>query len=232
MKKKKIMMLAMTAVLSAAGLWGCRGATAYLTGEGQETTSGEPETAGTSAAGGVSDAETSAAETAAPSASEDSAPAAAGTAETAEIAEAAETAESPEFTVIQGITDTSAPEGMALAETLPFFQGDQEWKLEYYVQEDMLADGELALDDLCRFQIRAVSSDSAYVLFDDQVQLGVPAADVWTDEENRLHIVIRDTRTALYRITDFVYEEERDVFCGQETVNQEGINYWGTLSGQ
>ena len=53
-----------------------------------------------------------------------------------------------------------------------------------------------------------------------------------TSEEGRLHIVIRDVRTALYRITDFVYDGEQDGFEGQAVIDREGINYWGTVTGQ
>lgn len=133
---------------------------------------------------------------------------------------------------VTGSADLSAPAGMVLYRSSPFIWNEEEWSLELYVPEEALADGALMLDDLCCFQIRAVSPDRAYVLFDDSVQLGTPAGDVWTDEEGRLHIVIRDVRTALYRITDFVYDGEQDGFEGQAVIDREGINYWGTVTGQ
>ena len=67
------------------------------------------------------------------------------------------------------------------------------------------------------------------VFFDEQVQLGTPAADVWTDPDNRLHIVIRDFRTARYRITDYVYDEGEKTFSGTAKMDYDGINYWGSL---
>ena len=98
-----------------------------------------------------------------------------------------------------------------------------------YVTEGMVIDGELALDDLCRFQIRAVSGEKVYILFDEQVQLGVPASDVWTDTDSQLHIVIRDVRTARYRITDYVYNQENQQFEGRFVMDYDGINYWGEI---
>ena len=118
---------------------------------------------------------------------------------------------------------------MTLYTSLPFFCGENEWELRMYVTEGMVIDGELALDDLCRFQIRAVSGEKVYILFDEQVQLGVPASDVWTDTDNQLHIVIRDVRTARYRITDYVYNQENQQFEGRFVMDYDGINYWGEI---
>lgn len=220
-KKGKLMMLALTASLSAAGLWGCRGEAAYLTG-GQAQSAEESGTEETSedeiAAGGTSEEETD------------------GFGTTADLTFAGETSQEEtqltESIQVTGSADRSAPSDMALYRSSLFIWNEEEWSLELYVPEEALADGELMLDDLCRFQIRAVSPDRVYVLFDDSVQLGTPAGDVWTDEEGRLHIVIRDVRTALYRITDFVYDGEQDGFEGQAVIDREGINYWGTVTGQ
>lgn len=102
--------------------------------------------------------------------------------------------------IVEPAENSQESEGMTLYTSLPFFCGENEWELRMYVTEGMVIDGELALDDLCCFQIRAVSGEKVYILFDEQVQLGVPASDVWTDTDNQLHIVIRDVRTARYRI--------------------------------
>ena len=124
--------------------------------------------------------------------------------------------------------NSQEPEGMTLYTSLPFFCGENEWELRMYVTEGMVIDGELALDDLCRFQIRAVSGEKVYILFDEQVQLGVPASDVWTDTDNQLHIVIRDVRTARYKVSDFVFNPEEKKFIGSDVLDGEGINYIGT----
>ena len=62
--------------------------------------------------------------------------------------------------------------------------------------EDMLIDGELAMDDRVNFLIQAVCGGESYVLFDEMVQIGVPAADVFIDQQEQLHIILRDVRTA------------------------------------
>ncbi len=131
--------------------------------------------------------------------------------------------------IVEPAENSQEPEGMTLYTSLPFFCGEDEWELRMYVTEGMVIDGELALDDLCRFQIRAVSGEKVYILFDEQVQLGVPASDVWTDTDNQLHIVIRDVRTARYRITDYVYNQENQQFEGRFVMDYDGINYWGGI---
>ena len=112
-----------------------------------------------------------------------------------------------------------------------FYLGDTEWRLQKFAQSDLVDHGELLLDDRCRFLIRAVSGDGAYVFFDEAVQLGEPEADVWTDPEDRLHVVIRDARTARYRITDHIYDKDTEVFNGRVLIGEDGINYWGTAAG-
>ena len=131
--------------------------------------------------------------------------------------------------IVEPAENSQEPEGMTLYTSLPFFCGESEWELRMYVTEGMVIDGELALDDLCCFQIRAVSGEKVYILFDEQVQLGVPASDVWTDTDNQLHIVIRDVRTARYRITDYVYNQENQQFEGRFVMDYDGINYWGEI---
>ena len=48
-----------------------------------------------------------------------------------------------------------------------FLSEGQEGELQTFVQEDMLIDGELAIDDRGHFLIQAVCGDDAYVLFDE-----------------------------------------------------------------
>lgn len=118
--------------------------------------------------------------------------------------------------------------GISLYASVPFTYANADWELQTLVQEDMLVNEELAMDDQGYFRIQAVSGNDTYVLFDDMVQLGMPEADVWTDEEDRLHITLRDVRTARYRVTDFVYDEIRKEFLGSCEIDGEGINYLGT----
>ena len=67
--------------------------------------------------------------------------------------------------------------------------------------------------------------DGAYTLFDDRVQLGIPAGEAWMDTEKRLHIVIRDVRSARYAVTDFMFDGEADAFAGEAVMDWNGINY-------
>lgn len=119
-------------------------------------------------------------------------------------------------------------EGKALYSECTFVYGDSEWKLQTFVPEDMLIDGELAMDDRVNFLIQAVCGEESYVLFDEMVQIGVPAADVFIDQQEQLHIILRDVRTAKYRVTDFVYDAENKKFVGKDVLNEDAINYIGT----
>ena len=119
-------------------------------------------------------------------------------------------------------------EGMALYSSCPFVYEDSEWELQTFVREDMLIDGELAMDDSGHFLIQAISGEESYVFLDETIQLGVPEADVWVDDQNKMHIVIRDVRTARYRVTDFVFDSEEKTFIGTDVLSGEGINYIGT----
>lgn len=119
-------------------------------------------------------------------------------------------------------------EGKALYSECPFVYGDLEWKLQAFVPEDMLIDGELAMDDRVNFLIQAVCGGESYVLFDEMVQIGVPEADVFIDQQEQLHIILRDVRTAKYRVTDFVYDAENKKFIGKDVLNEDAINYIGT----
>ena len=121
------------------------------------------------------------------------------------------------------------PSGMALYSSLSFFAGEDEWELQTFVPEGSLDGQTLMLDDSCHFHIRAVCGKNAYVFLDEQIQLGVPEADVWTDDQNRLHIVIRDVRSARFRITDYVYDPTKNCFVGTALIAEDGINFWGTL---
>lgn len=121
------------------------------------------------------------------------------------------------------------PEGMALYASCSFQYSGRDWAVESYVPADMLLDGELLLDDGCHFLLRVVSgSQDAAVLLDEQVQLGVPAADVWVDGQEQLHVTLRDVRTACYQVTDYVYRPERHAMVGSTVLDASGINYVGT----
>ena len=67
-------------------------------------------------------------------------------------------------------------EGKALYSECSFVYGDSEWKLQTFVPEDML--------------IQAVCGEESYVLFDEMVQIGVPAADVFIDQQEQLHMCV------------------------------------------
>ena len=119
-------------------------------------------------------------------------------------------------------------EGMALYSSCPFVYEDSEWQLQTFVREDMLIGDELAMDDSGQFLIQAISVEDSYVFLDETIKLGIPEADVWIDDQNKMHIVIRDVRTARYRVTDYIFDSEEKTFSGKDVLSGEGINYMGT----
>ena len=141
--------------------------------------------------------------------------------------ERAEDASAPEKLLKVG-SSKGNPKGVVLYSSCPFTYGDTDWKLQTLVQEDMLIDGELTMDDRNRFLIQAVSGDASYIFLDEMIQLGVPEADVWVDEQDKLHIVLRDVRTAIYRVTDFVFNPAEKEFIGTDVLDGEGVNFIGT----
>ena len=75
-------------------------------------------------------------------------------------------------------TDAGDPEGMTLYAELSFYLGDTEWRLQEIRPVRSCGPWRAAPGiDRCRFLIRAVSGDGAYVFFDEAVQLGEPEAD-------------------------------------------------------
>ena len=157
----------------------------------------------------------------------------------AEPVESVESAEAVETELETGravgtlpVLDPQGPEGMTVYAQQTFWYNDAQWDLQMLVPADQVMDGELLLDDRNHFQIRAVSGDRVYQFLDEGVQLGVPEADVFIDQEDRLHIVIRDVRTACYRITDYQYEKEQDCFVGDQVLDQEGTNDLGGVGGE
>lgn len=114
---------------------------------------------------------------------------------------------------------------MALYSSCPFIYEETEWELQTFVQEDMLIDGELAMDDRGHFLIQVSSGEDSYVMFDDIVQLGMPEADAWIDDQEKLHIVVRDVRTARYRVTVYL-QIQRKKICWKDVLNGDGIIIW------
>ena len=97
-------------------------------------------------------------------------------------------------------------------------------------QDYMYQDDEWLLSERGRYVLLAVSYGDPYVFLDEVVQLGAPEADVWVDNENKLHITVKDVRSARYAITDYVYSSFDTMFFGRDVLYGEGINYFGTTA--
>ncbi len=114
----------------------------------------------------------------------------------------------PEVIAARQEKEPDSLKNMVLYSSCPFMYEEKEWELQTFVQEDMLINGELAMDDRCRFTIQAICGQDSYLLFDETVQLGMPEADVWTDEQEKLHIMLRDVRTGRARGPGFIYRSD------------------------
>lgn len=152
--------------------------------------------------------------------------------ETLEIKETASSDVSKEEETLKIKAEETRTDGMECFHRFEFYYGEDCWELCLYAPDDVVEEnGELMLDDSCPFLIQAEGKNGSYVFLDETIQLGVPQADVWSDEEERLHITLRDARSACYRIIDFIYIEDKDLFEGKYLVDQQGINYMGTAGG-
>ncbi len=147
----------------------------------------------------------------------------------------ADTAEDiPDAVPLRTISPETAPvsqDVLSVFRSGAFFHGDTEWS--FCISSSAMPDenGEPMLDDSNRFRITVTGPAGEYLLFDDTVQLGVPELDIYeTYQEDQivLHLVIRDVRTALYRITDYAYDPAAAVFVEHSVLDDEGINFIGS----
>lgn len=107
---------------------------------------------------------------------------------------------------------------------ISFQHEEKSFRLELYTTAETDESGELLSDDRAAFQIRLVTGKKQYLFLKESIQLGVPDADVFTDKEELLHIVVRDVRTAQYKITDYVYDAQKKQFTGTDIICCDGIN--------
>ena len=51
---------------------------------------------------------------------------------------------------------------------------------------------------------------------------------MFVNQQEQLHTILRNVRTAKYRVTDFVYDAENKKFIGKDVLDEDAINYIGT----
>lgn len=119
------------------------------------------------------------------------------------------------------------PRGMNLYKKMSFRYKGKKWKIQMYAGADIDRNGELELDDRCRFLIRAIGEGKKYILFDDIVQLGVPSVKVFADMDDVLHVIIEDSSTASFIVYDNMYDFRKKTFSKSSVCSYEGINMIG-----
>lgn len=142
-----------------------------------------------------------------------------------------ETTSSPTANPEKNVVSSKAkvPEGMHLYKKISLDYMGKTWKVQLYASAEVDGDGELMLDDRCRFIVRVASAKEKYILFDEQMQSGVPSVDVFVDETDILHVVVTNRQTASYVVTDNRYQRKKKGFVTREICGYEGVNYWGGL---
>ncbi len=140
-------------------------------------------------------------------------------------------AELPNTVLINREDLQEIPDGFYEYQSGIFYHGGAEWSFRIETSAVPDDQGECAFDDSNEFRIVAANASGQYVLFEDWIQLGVPEIDIfetYDDVGAELHIIVRDTRTALYRLTDFVYDAEADAFTATDILDYSGINFIGS----
>lgn len=122
-------------------------------------------------------------------------------------------------------------EELNLYHTFEFNFGDSEGKLELYTSAEIDELGKPLLDDGQNFLILASINEKVFPIFENQyVQLGSPEVSVYHDvDKDELHIILIDARTASYVVSDFVWDEEKQVFIQHDVLNYMGGNHLGDL---
>lgn len=123
-----------------------------------------------------------------------------------------------------------APGQLNLYRDMEFQYGGEDGRVLIYTSAEEDSGGVWMWDDSQSFTILAVIGENTYVLFgEEKVQLGFPEVDVFEDVDGVLHFVLRDVRTAQYKVYDFIYDEQEECLEGTLVMEYPGVNYWGGI---
>lgn len=146
--------------------------------------------------------------------------------EKAEESEKQEEEEGKEkFTAIYPSTDKLSIENLTLLDsTTVDINGDgKEETIELYTTAQRDSKGEIMWDDGQKWFLIVKDKDKEYVLFDEYVQLGT--LEFWVyDSRGESHIVTLQTGSAVLKLSDYVYDSEKDCYVKKDIFNPEYLN--------
>lgn len=146
--------------------------------------------------------------------------------EKAEESEKQEEEEGKEkFTAIYPSTDKLSIENLTLLDsTTVDINGDgKEETIELYTTAQRDSKGEIMWDDGQKWFLIVKDKDKEYVLFDEYVQLGT--LEFWVyDSRGESHIVTLQTGSAVLKLSDYVYDWEKDCYVKKDIFNPEYLN--------
>lgn len=122
-------------------------------------------------------------------------------------------------------TDKISTEGLTVLDSVDVDlnrDGDEE-TIELYTTAQRDSNGEILWDDGQKWFLIVKDEDKEYVLFDEYVQLGV--LDYWVfKSKDYCYIVTLQTGSAVYKLSEYFYTDEKDAFIKKEIYNPEFLN--------
>ncbi len=122
-------------------------------------------------------------------------------------------------------TDKISTEGLTLLDnTEADLNGNgNEEIIELYTTAERDSSGEVLWDDGQKWFLIVKDEDREYVLFDEYVQLGV--LDYWIfSSKDECHIVTLQTGSAVFKLSEYSYVDDKDAFMKKEIYNPEFLN--------
>lgn len=145
--------------------------------------------------------------------------------------DAGQDVESLKVDTINGQSQLEIPSYMGIYNAIDFnFNDDNKGVVTIYTNAEKDDEGDFMWDDSNKFMIVVEINDKSFILMEEEViSLGIPHVDVLEDTDGKLHIILNDKRTAVYKVYDHEYNVQNSTFDRYLILNFEGINYFGSI---
>lgn len=122
-------------------------------------------------------------------------------------------------------TDKISTEGLTLLDSVnvDLNKDGKEEVIELYTTAQRDPNGEVLWDDGQKWFLIVKDEDKEYVLFDEYIQLGVLDYWIFTSEDN-CYIVTLQTGSAVYKLSEYFYDNDKEAFIKKEIYNPEFLN--------